>query len=1053
MPDDRNFLDDDRLPPDGEQNQDRRAEQRPPWEARSGEPPPEPQDVAPTPAPWDLHPGDAEPPRPEPESLDALRQEAGGWETWNLTDDEAPGTPSDEAEEPADAAAAEPDADDLAWMRSFGAAADTDEPVPTEEDDLAWLGSVEPGQEPPHGDTPAAPRKVDAAELPWLDDEVFHRVPTIEPDEDLMLSPEDRRAETPPDEPDEPIADWLSEPFDEDAGAAEEVPAESPPHIRSVTSRLRPPEAEPPAEEQPPAWLSDADDALGAVEAEQPEALTFDEWERQQAEREREARKTPEERLLEGVPEWLERLGDQDEPPAEPPAEKEAEPDFMPGWFLGLEEQPTEDAPDWFDKLDFSGDPLAAPPEPPAEPAPSNADEEDAPDWLKGVGALGADELPEPDLEMFGLEAAPSPRQEAPVEETAARPEVDEPEGDFVERFEPIAPDEFAVGDEIPDWLLDLEREEALEPAAAPTSAAPEQAPAEDSLDWLDELSPDDVAAEELFEAVFGGELPPAEQPPAEEEAGLAESELEQLLDSYEAPPRAPEAPFTETEEWADEAAFAAALDQALPAEEEPDLDAFFPEIAPGQPVPGLERLFDEEKPSAGQTETAAAAETPEWVADLRPADLPVTVRAGGVELDVPQTPVIELPPRVHALRDKALRELEEAPAPPPPAEAGALAGLATVLGRFDTALPAAEPTGPLSGAVVTREQQTRVQKLQALMATAEEPGEAPAEEEALEALAAPGLAARRARRARRFKPDRVLIALLLLAALVAPFATDALHVAESPPPLSAAGEDTAAELDALAPGAYVLVAFEYGPTAAGELDSLVEAVLRDAFVQGAIPLAISTDIAGALHAETVLGGLAGDEALLAARSEEDAPASLQAGRDYTLLSYLPGDALGVRTLTETYGEAGAIHPAFATDLRGENTGLPIHAVADDLALIIVAGEETDDVRTWAEQLRSLDVPKVALVSAGLEPMITPYLYDEGYAGYLAGVRDAYSYNLARNANARSIYTLPDDLGFDLPNPEDARWHSMALGAAAAAGLITLGMILNLLRALVRRPS
>jgi len=1066
MPDDRNFLDDDRLPPDGEQNQDRRAAQRPPWEARSGETPPEPQDIAPTPAPWDLHPGDEEPvpeppgqaapwssaPRPEPESLDALRQEAGGWEAWSLADDETPDTASDKAGEPADESTVESGVDDLDWMRSFGAAADAGEPVPAEEDDLAWLGSVEPGQEPPHGDTLAAPRKIDAADLPWLDDETFRRVPTIEPDEELLLSPEDRRQETPPSEPEEPIPDWLSEPFDEDASTAEEIPAPSTPRVPSVTSRLRPPKARPPAEEQPPAWLSDADDALGAVEAEQPETATFDEWERQQEAREREAHKTPEERLLESMPEWLERLGDQAEPPAEAPANKEAEPDFMPGWFLGLDEPQTENAPDWFDKLDFSGDPLAAPPEPPAEHAPRN--EEEIPDWLKGIGAPSADELPEPDLEMFGPEPAPASPEDTPFEEKGARREVGEPEGDFVERFEPIAPDEFAVGSEIPDWLLDLEREEALEPAAAPTSAAPEQAPADDSLDWLDELSPDDVAAEELFEAVFGGELPPARAPREEEEsAALAESELEQLLDSYEAPPRAPETPSTETEEWADEAAFAAALDQALPAEEEPDLEAFFPEIAPGHPVPGLERLFDEEKPSPERAETAAERETPEWVADLRPADLPVTVRAGGVELDVPQTPVIELPPRVHALRDKALRELEEAPAPPPPVEAGALAGLATVLGRFDTALPAAEPTGPLSGAVVTREQQTRVQKLQALMATAEEPEEAPAEEEALEALTAPGLAGRRVRRARRFKPDRVLIALLMLAALVAPFATDALHFAESPPPLGAVGEETSAELDALAPGAYVLVAFEYGPTAAGELDPLVEAVLRDAFVQGAIPLAISTDIAGALHADAVLGSLANDDALLAARSEEDNPAPLQAGRDYTLLSYLPGDALGVRTLTETYGEAGAIHPAFATDLRGENTGLPIHTVADDLALIIVAGEETDDVRTWAEQLRGLDVPKVALVTAGLEPMITPYVYDEGYVGYLAGVRDAYSYNLARNANARSVYTLPDDLGFELPNPEDARWHSMALGAAAAAGLITLGMVLNLLRALVRRRS
>ena len=1112
MPDDRNLLDDS-PPPDDQQARTPGADKRAPWEAQPGDQPPEPQDLAPTPSPWELYPDagqepdqeagpppaaapwESAPPAAEPESLDALRQQAGGWESWDT---------SEAGSEPAPA---QPPADEFAWMRDFGMAAGDELPLPAEasaeDDDLSWLGEVEPGQEPPRGTASEETRKVDTDELPWLDDATFRRIPSIEPEDEFALSPEDQAAQDarPPDdafwldetlpgaekpaEPAESIPDWLRQQFDAEPDAPQDSasappPPETPGRIPGVTRRLRPLDAEqPPAADQPstappsatpggipgvtrrlqpletlppagpdspPDWLSEADKALDAVEAGQPEPLTFDEWERQQEEREREARKTPEERLLESVPGWFEQLGSEPsappapptETPASPDAAKGAEPEFMPGWMLGLEEQNTEEAPDWFQQLDFAGDQSAAA----REPAPA---EDEVPDWFKGVGASG-EPAPTPAFDLFDDEPSAPRGEETPFtgwptgEEPAAAPD----EGDFVERFDPAGAEDVgsAAGmGGMPEWLRDLEDEEP--PAPAPPRPSP-AAPADDSLDWLKDLSPEDVAATDSFDALFAAELAAltdaARAPEAPESPALAEGELEQLLQGYETPPRAPSGPEEAT--WPEHEALAA-LDA------EPDFEPFFPEAGPDQPVPGLERLFEEAE-AAPAERSPAPAEQPEWVADLRPADLPVTVHAAGVEVDVPQTPVVDLPPRVHAFREKVQRELGEPPGPPPAPEAGALAGLAGALGRFDAALPAVEPSGPLSGAIVTREHQARVKKLQALLAAAEGPEEAPAAEP-LEAAAAPGQAPRRARRPRRFKPDRVLIALLMLAALVAPFITDALHFADNPPPLGAAGEDTAAALDALAPGAYVLVAFEYGPTAAGELDPLVEAVLRDALVRGAIPLAISTNPAGALHAEAVLAPLAGDGALLATRSGEEAPAALVAGQDYALLGYLPGDALGVRTLAETYGEAGTVHPAFDTTLRGEATNLPIRDVAEDVALIMVAGEDTDDIRTWAEQLKGLAVPKIALVTAALEPLIDPYVYDEGYAGYLAGVRDTYSYNLARNANARRAYTLPDDLGFDLPNPEDARWHSMALGAAVAAGLIALGMVFNLLRALVRR--
>ena len=168
----------------------------------------------------------------------------------------------------------------------------------------------------------------------------------------------------------------------------------------------------------------------------------------------------------------------------------------------------------------------------------------------------------------------------------------------------------------------------------------------------------------------------------------------------------------------------------------------------------------------------------------------------------------------------------------------------------------------------------------------------------------------------------------------------------------------------------------------------------------------------------------------------------------------LPGDAIGVRMLRNSYQDEDGVpqlHPAFNSDLYGDETDLVINIIEDDVALIAVIGGESESVRTWAEQLNGLDVPKIALVTAALEPLAIPYVEAEAYAGYLAGYRDAASYNASRNANTREPYTVPDGIEFDVPNPETARWHSGALGAAIAAGLIALGMVINLFRGLVRR--
>ncbi|MBI5957502.1 MAG: hypothetical protein HY866_02115 [Chloroflexi bacterium] len=373
----------------------------------------------------------------------------------------------------------------------------------------------------------------------------------------------------------------------------------------------------------------------------------------------------------------------------------------------------------------------------------------------------------------------------------------------------------------------------------------------------------------------------------------------------------------------------------------------------------------------------------------------------------------------------------------------------------------------PVEGLVITKDQQSRLNKLQALLdQVAAEEGEVEQDRESFDEAAQMALGipmgesalpeaqakAKPARRKRRFKADRVLVALLLLVGMIAPFATDALHFADDPAELSGSQQAVANAIDQVTAGSYVLFAFEYGPTAAGELDPLAEAVLRDVLDHNAIPLITSTNPAGVLHAEAVVKPLVDDVLLLAVRSQNET--ALTSGEDYFILGYLPGEAVGVRLLTQISENADGTprqHPSFKTDIRGDETNLLVSSLERDIDLIVVVGEDSNALRNWAEQLESIQMLKVALVTASLEPLAVPYVNPAAYAGYLAGVRDSYRYDAARNLDSREPYTMPEDLPVDLPNPEESRWHSMALGAAAAAGLIALGLVLNLFRGLLRR--
>ena len=87
--------------------------------------------------------------------------------------------------------------------------------------------------------------------------------------------------------------------------------------------------------------------------------------------------------------------------------------------------------------------------------------------------------------------------------------------------------------------------------------------------------------------------------------------------------------------------------------------------------------------------------------------------------------------------------------------------------------------------------------------------------------------------------------------------------------------------LDNLTRDDYVLVAFEYGPTAAGELDPMADIILRHILVQGSTPIIVSSNPIAIAHARNVIAEIE--------RSVAPASISFQENRDYYLLRYLSG--------------------------------------------------------------------------------------------------------------------------------------------------------------------
>lgn len=233
-----------------------------------------------------------------------------------------------------------------------------------------------------------------------------------------------------------------------------------------------------------------------------------------------------------------------------------------------------------------------------------------------------------------------------------------------------------------------------------------------------------------------------------------------------------------------------------------------------------------------------------------------------------------------------------------------------------------------------------------------------------------------------------------------------------------------------------VIVAFDYSPAKAGELDPIATAMLRHMADKGARILAVSTTPTGSELAHGVL-----EQVIL----DQDA----QYGESYLNLGYIPGGATGLRAFaTDPWGMfsgsdyLGKVNPASSAPAAA---GLGPSLASAELLLILTG--ERDDLLGWIEQVGRPDeteaIKMVAGLSASLEPWAKPYYASASgqLEGLVSGVPDAAQYEGLVN----------QDSGAEESDDATTLQDSQVLGLGVIILVVAFGLILGTGQGLVNR--
>jgi hypothetical protein len=675
-------------------------------------------------------------------------------------------------------------------------------------------------------------------------------------------------------------------------------------------------------------------------------------------------------------------------------------------------------------------------------------------DWLSEPEPKSLGEMPSGDQGRYPTADSQAPESMEPLPGWLAQPEAVEPASAPQEPVQsgakdetslaPQPSDEWDAEEELPAWLfvatedtkattdtgeVDLIASTELQSDAGPVEewAAP-PGPSVDELqpeEGLGESPPDQVGSDEGAPGLPTAEMailesaePPLEPPVAEQvaipaEERAAEGESLEALPGAELPSEASSEATETPEEGAApllEVAGAAAVVQSLDLGEDlpeedlgwlDELETEYSDRAPnaldepasgGGAAEGLDTMSTLPMwlTSSPEEEAQVLEETPEDEGELKPADMPSWLQA--------MRPVGVAAAAASVLSEPESGQIEGA---------GPLAGLRDALPAEPDVSKVQKPPVYSIKLQVTDTQQIQSRLLSGLI-------DSEGQSQALPERSASGSQ----------KVVRLLMAVFLIVPLLFVLISGIPRL--SLPVLPLEVDAVARLIDALPPGAPVLVAVDYQPGFSGEMDTITAPVLQHLFERGAFPVAVSTVATGPVQAEHLL-------AKMGVSNGASGPANV----DYANLGYIPGGATGLLAFAQSPSDT------LPTNLQGQRVwDTPALQPADTLdkfAMVVVATDNPDVARSWIEQVQPYlgATPMVMVLSAQAEPVVRPY-YEanpsqvQGLVGGLAGGA-AYLGRSAKSGDATRF------------------WSPFGAGALIAVILMILAGLVNLISAQVNR--